>query len=78
MRYLVVCNHAKLTVTADTPDQAMNMCPCKKCRAFDLKTSRWHYHDIRVYREDGTIDAKTLPLKHTKKDALPQQLDWVG
>ena len=75
--FLVCCDHEKLTVRADSPEAARQALPCKKCCWFELKESKWHCKDIRVYPSDGTaLHAKRLPP--SRKSTTPvEQLDWV-
>lgn len=77
MKYLVVCDHEKFTVHATDVRDALQQCRCKKCKVMDLVKEQWVYKDVRVYREDGHIDAKRLPLKRTKDEPI-EQIDWVG
>lgn len=77
--FLVVCNHKKKTVQADNPLEARGMIGCKKCWWFDLKESKWHGKDIRVYDQaDLPRLDHTAPTQSRKKQINGTQLDWVG
>ena len=49
MKYLLICDHVRLIQEAISAEGAMAQLPCKSCRYFDLKQSKWVQKNIRAY-----------------------------
>jgi phage FluMu protein Com len=65
--YLLICNHFKQLVNADSPLQATHLVKCPQC------------NDVRVYvptEAEVRMVAKYCPRRPRKREKLPQ-MDWI-